>query len=92
MAWLQGDPNTRYSARGVIAIDNTLVDHAGKLIEDVGWFWDHANERYLIAHNYLIPTTSVPRERTIPLSGAGSGSVALVLRGHSKTTPHCVSS
>jgi DDE superfamily endonuclease len=51
LVWLQGDPKTRYSARGVIAIDNTLVDHAGKLIEDVGWFWDHANERYLIAHD-----------------------------------------
>ena len=36
LAWLQGDPKTRYSPRGVIAIDNTLVDHAGKLIEDVG--------------------------------------------------------
>jgi hypothetical protein len=35
----------------VIAIDNTLVDHTGKLIADVGWFWDHANERYVIAHD-----------------------------------------
>jgi hypothetical protein len=54
LEWLQGDPKTRYSSRGVIAIDNTLVDHAGKLIEDVGWFWDHANERYVIAHDYMI--------------------------------------
>src|SRR5881296_1450463 len=54
LEWLQGDPKTRDSARGVIAIDNTLVDHTGKLIEDVGWFWDHANERYVIAHDYLI--------------------------------------
>jgi len=51
LAWWQGDPKTRYSARGVMAIENTLVDHAGKLIEDVGWFWDHANARYLIAHD-----------------------------------------
>jgi hypothetical protein len=21
---------------------NTLIDHSGKLIDDVGWFWDHA--------------------------------------------------
>jgi DDE superfamily endonuclease len=54
LAWLQHHPKTRYSARGVIAIDNTLVDHAGKLIEDVGWFWDHAAERYVIAHDYII--------------------------------------
>ena len=54
LAWLQQAPQTRYSVRGVIAIDNTLVDHEGKLIEDVGWFWDHADERHVIAHDYLI--------------------------------------
>ena len=54
LAWLQGDPSTRYSAQGVIAIDNTLIDHAGEMIEDVGWFWDHADKRHLIAHDYLI--------------------------------------
>ena len=54
LAWLQQAPQTRYSVRGVIAIDNTLVDHDGKLIEDVGWFWDHADQRHVIAHDYLI--------------------------------------
>ena len=43
LAWLQDNPKTRYRPGGVIAIDNTLVDHSGKLIEDVGWLWDHAN-------------------------------------------------
>src|SRR5947209_11661012 len=51
---LQQDPSTRYSEQGVLAIDNTLIDHFGKLIEDAGWFWDHAEERYKIAHDYLI--------------------------------------
>jgi DDE superfamily endonuclease len=60
LEWLQRDPKTRYSPRGVIAIDNTLVDHEGKLIEDVGWFWDHANERYVIAHDYLIANYVCP--------------------------------
>ncbi len=54
LQWLQRDPSTRYSAQGVIAIDNTLIDHSGELIEDVGWFWDHADQRHLIAHDYLI--------------------------------------
>jgi len=54
LAWLQHDPSTRYSAQGVIAIDNVLVDHEGKLIEDAGVFWDHADQRYLIAHDYVI--------------------------------------
>ena len=52
--WLQQDPSTRYSAQGVIPIDNVLIDHDGKLIEDAGWFWDHAEQRNKIAHDYLI--------------------------------------
>ncbi len=51
---LQRDSATHYTKNGVIAIDNTLIDHDGKLIEDVGWFWDHAEKRHLIAHDYLI--------------------------------------
>jgi hypothetical protein len=50
---LQADPSTRYCEQGVIPIDNTLIDHAGKLIEDAGWFWDRAEERYKVAHDYL---------------------------------------
>lgn len=51
---MQKDPRSRYSAQGVVAIDNVLIDHSGKLIEDVGWYWDHAEKRYTIAHDYLI--------------------------------------
>lgn len=54
LRWLQKDPATRYSTQGVIALDNVLVDHDGKLIEDAGYFWDHAEQRYKIAHDYLI--------------------------------------
>src|SRR3989338_4069139 len=51
---LQRDPSTRYAAQGVIAHDNTLIAHDGTLIEDVGWFWDHAEAKHKIAHDYLI--------------------------------------
>lgn len=54
LEWLQKDPSTRYSPQGVIALDNVLVDHSGKLIQDVGYFWDHAEQRYKIAHDDLI--------------------------------------
>jgi hypothetical protein len=54
LAFLQQDASTRYCAQGVIPIDNTLIDHCGQLIEDAGWFWDHAEQRYKIAHDYLI--------------------------------------
>jgi hypothetical protein len=50
---LQPDPSCRYSAQGVIPIDNTLIDHQGYLIPDAGYFWDHAEERYKIAQDYL---------------------------------------
>lgn len=54
LTWLQEDPSTRYSAQGVIALDNVLIDHDGKRIEEVGYFWDHAENRYKVAHDYLI--------------------------------------
>jgi hypothetical protein len=50
---LQEDPATRYSDQGVIPIDNTLIDREGLLIPDAGWYWDHAEERYKIAQDYL---------------------------------------
>jgi len=64
---LQRDPSTRYAARGVIPIDNTLIDHDGKLIDDVGWFWDHADQRHLIAHDYLIANYVCPSGKHYPL-------------------------
>lgn len=60
LEWHQRDPQTRYSERGMIPIDNTLVDHAGKLIEDVGYYWDHAEKRHKIAHDYLIANYVCP--------------------------------
>lgn len=47
-------PATRTSAQGVIAIDNVLISHEGQFIEEVGYFWDHAEKRHLIAHDYPI--------------------------------------
>jgi hypothetical protein len=67
LEWLQADPTTRYRQDGVIAIDNTLIDHYGKLIEDAGWFWDHADERYLIAHDYLFANYVHPSGKHYPL-------------------------
>lgn len=60
LAWLQQEPSTRYAPSGTIPIDNTLIDHAGKLIEDVGYYWDHAESRHKIAHDYLIANYVCP--------------------------------
>lgn len=67
LEWLQHDPTTRYRQDGVIAIDNTLIDHDGKLIEDAGWFWDHADQRHLIAHDYLFANYVHPSGKHYPL-------------------------
>lgn len=64
---LQEDAATRYSSRGVIAVDDVLIDHDGKLIDDVGWFWDHAEERYKIAHDYLFANYVCPSGKHYPL-------------------------
>lgn len=65
--WLQTMPETRYAPHGVIPIDNTLIDHAGQLIDDVGWFWDHAEQRHRIAHDYLIANYVCPSSKHYPL-------------------------
>lgn len=67
LEWMQDDPTTCYRRDGVIAIDNTLIDHHGKLIEDVGWFWDHADQRHLIAHDYLFANYVNPSGKHYPL-------------------------
>jgi DDE superfamily endonuclease len=64
---LQRDWSTRYTKHAVIAIDNTLIDHSGKLIADVGWFWDHADQRHLIAHDYLIANYVCASDKHYPL-------------------------
>jgi len=67
LEWLQHDPATRYRHDGVIPIDNTLIDHDGKLIEDAGYFWDHADKRHLIAHDYLFANYVNPSGKHYPL-------------------------
>ena len=67
LAKLQEQPETRYARSGVIPIDDTLIDHDGKLIQDAGKFWDHADQRYLIAQDYLIVNYVCPSGKHYPL-------------------------
>lgn len=64
---LQQDPTTRYHDQGVIAVDDVLIDHDGKLIEDVGWFWDHAEDRHKIAHDLLFANYVTSSGKHYPL-------------------------
>jgi hypothetical protein len=64
---LQRDPSTRYHDQGVIALDDVLIDHEGQFIKDVGWFWDHAQERHKIAHDYLFANYVTSSGKHYPL-------------------------
>ena len=64
---LQSDPSTRYQEQGVIALDDVLVDHDGKQIADVGWFWDHAEDRHKIAQDLLFANYVCPHGKHYPL-------------------------
>ncbi len=64
---LQRDRTTRYSDQDVIALDNALIDHEGRLIQDVGWFWDHAEDRYKGAHDYLFANYASASGKHYPL-------------------------
>ena len=59
--------NLKVHPRGVLALDNVLIDHDGKLIEDAGWFWGHSEDRYKIAHDYLFVNYVNPDGAHYPL-------------------------
>jgi DDE superfamily endonuclease len=67
LQWLQKSSDTRYSSHGVIAIDDVLIDHDGQRIQDAGWFWDHAEQRHKIAHDYLIANYVCTNGKHYPL-------------------------
>ena len=67
LEWLQKSSDTRYSKHGVIPIDNVLIDHTGKYIEDVGYFWDHGEKRHKIAHDYIIVNYVCTSNKHYPL-------------------------
>jgi hypothetical protein len=56
----QKDSSSQYNDRGVIAIDDVLIDHDGLMIDDVGYFWDHVEQRAKIAHDYMIANYVCP--------------------------------
>jgi len=61
--WLQQFDDTQFDPRGVIAIDDVLIEKFGKYIKDSGTFWDHSDERYMHAQDYIIVNYVHPRSR-----------------------------
>jgi hypothetical protein len=59
---MQQSDDTKFHPRGVIAIDDVLIEKTGKQIPDSGTFWDHSEQRYkhgqdLIIAHYVHPTS-----------------------------------
>ena len=69
VAWWQGEPKTRHRPRGVMALAQTRVDHAGQRIAAVGGCWDHAHERSVSAHDARRSHAVGPAGAPAPLDG-----------------------
>ena len=62
ITWLQNFDDMKFHERGIIALDDVLLEKSGKSIKDSGTFWDHSDSRYvhaqdLIIINYVHPTS-----------------------------------
>jgi hypothetical protein len=60
--WLQQFEDMKFHERGMIPLDDVLIEKSGKSIKDSGSFWDHSESRYmhaqdLIIINYVHPTS-----------------------------------
>ena len=60
--WLQNFDDMKFHDRGIIALDDVLIEKSGKYVKDSGKFWDHSDSRYLHAQdliiiNYVHPTS-----------------------------------
>lgn len=50
---LKKRPETTSQPNGVLSIDDTFNHKTGKHIEDVEWFWDHAEKKMILGHNIV---------------------------------------
>ena len=51
---------------GILIIDDTLSEKSGKDIEGVGWFWDHTQNKHILAHN-IVSTHYIAGSFHLPL-------------------------
>jgi hypothetical protein len=54
IAMMQEDEDTQFHRRGVVGIDDVLVDKYGKFIKNVGYFYDHSQQRSKLAMDMVI--------------------------------------
>jgi hypothetical protein len=50
---LNSIPGTRFKLTGVLSVDDTLLSHYGQHFEHIAQLYDHAQDRYVWAHNLV---------------------------------------
>ena len=63
---LQRNRKTQWKHYGIVTIDDTLCHKTGKNIEGVGKFYDHAEHKYVLAHN-LVTSHYADNEISYPI-------------------------
>lgn len=53
LAMLSSRPGTRIKPKGVLSLDDTLLEHVGKYFDKIAYLWDHVKKRYVWAHNLV---------------------------------------
>ena len=62
---LQDDSDMRWHSKGVVVLDDTLVDKSGKLIPGAGKFYDHNTSSFVHAQN-IVRVRENSTQRTLP--------------------------
>ena len=69
--WLQNFDGMKFHERGIIALDDVLLDSivalvapTGKSIKDSGTFWDHSEKRYVHAQDLIIINSCHQRNKS----------------------------
>lgn len=52
-AMLESQSGSRLKAKGVLSIDDTLLTHTGRKIEQIAKLYDHVSQSYVWAHNLV---------------------------------------
>lgn len=50
---LGSQPGTRIKPKGVLSLDDTLLEHVGDDFEKIAYLWDHCGRHYVWAHNLV---------------------------------------
>ena len=53
LAMLSSQPGTQMKPKGVLSLDDTLLEHVGENFDKIAYLWDHVKQHYVWAHNLV---------------------------------------